>query len=173
MGLFSKARDFTFTNPSTIAVPDWVHDELTDPGDILRDIYADTDSTVQAQVEAELQRVSYPQGGYDLRSISDKKHGPLYLLSWITAGDWITLGVWARHDLRGARRKDMENRVQEISRAQGLPAAAAWAVGTWSSVDEPGPSVPVLSGMLNDIYYEHRGTIRNSMVIDSVKKWKR
>lgn len=174
MGLFSKKREFSYPDPTGIQVPEWVSRQLTDPGDLLRDIYSNAHEPTRQAVEEELRRVRFPGGGYDLSGINNKKDGPLYLLGWITSGDWIGLQVWACHDLGGAQKREMEAKVKQIRDAQGIPAAATWALATWSSTGERHtPSLDLLEHLLSGKYFEQQGSITNGMVIDSFKKWQR
>jgi hypothetical protein len=129
---------------------------------------------VHAAVASELNRVRFPSGGYDLRNEKyDKKSGPLGLLCWITAGDWISVQVWARGDLGRSQKKEVENIVADLCRNQGIPAAASWVQQAWSSSNREIPRIELLVHLLNQVYDERLGTITNGMVSDSINKWKR
>lgn len=175
MGLFSSNVAFQFPDAEQIEVPDYVRDGLIDPGRLLLELYENTDSSVIGQVQAELHRVRRPQGGYDLAGVKhDKRSGPLFLLGWITSGDWIAVEVWAQHtSLRGAQKNDVKTRINAIVKSYGIPVAATWTIMAWASSGQRGPSLEILNDLLASSYYDWQGKITNGMVIDSFKKWKR
>lgn len=155
-------------------MPERIGDQLPDPGRLLLDLYEGTDPTVQEQVAAEVARVRFPSGGYDLREHKyDKRSGPVGLLCWITTGDWIAAQVWAVHDLGGAQKRQVQATVGELCRNQGVPAAATWALTAWKSTDRRAPSVDILSDMLASSYNEWLGKVTNGMFMDSIRKWRR
>lgn len=171
MGLFSSKPSLVLPSTTDIHVPDELRGLLPDPGEMLLGIYP---STVQDMVAGELDRVRFPGGGYDLRGVKfDKKSGPLHLLQWITAGDWITVQVWARKDLGRGQKKEVENIVADLCRDRGVPTAASWTLQAWASADRARPNIQILMDMLASTYYEGKSNITNGMVIDSIKKWRR
>lgn len=176
MGFFSSKPDVSLPNIDGIVVPDWLHDQLPDPGALLLDMYGGVDPDVQRQVADEIARVRFPNGGYDLDGVDvyDKRGGPLSLLSWITAGDWICVQVWATHDLGGSQKREVKSTVGSLCRSQGIPTAVAWAETVRSSTGRsPSLSIANLADSLTSTYDESRGKLTNGRFIDSIRKWRR
>ncbi|WP_133789940.1 hypothetical protein [Kribbella sp. VKM Ac-2571] len=166
---------FEFPDPGRIEVSDEVRNGLIDPGDLLLELYEGTDPSVIRSVQAELDRVRRPKGGYDLSGVKHhKRSGPLFLLSWITSGDYIAVQVWAEHVgvLRGKQKNEVRGRVMSIVSQYGIPVAATWTILSWASTGVRGPRLDGLNHLLGTGYYEWQGKITNGMVIDSIRKWR-
>ncbi len=146
---------------------------LTDPSGYLMALYEGADSAVVALVESELKRIRCPQGGYVMQDTLSKSDGPLYLLQWICAGDWITLNVWARNDglLSRRSRDNVERNLRQIKEAHGMPVAAACVRTAWGHVGQAAPPIEVLDSLLVSGYEEWQLKVTGGMVRDSLQKW--
>jgi len=172
MGFFSKSNGSTaFADPGEVAIDPDIAQALPDPGQILLAVYP---ASVTAEVDAEYQRVRHPQGGYpsELRRGLPLKPstGPLYLLDWITAGDWIPVQVWASNGLRFGTKSGVDQTVSALCSTQGIPAAATWVLSQRGDDVLP---LRFLAEQLEDYYADRADSITNGMVIDSIRKWKR
>ena len=172
MPLFSSKPALQLPPTMDIRVSDELRNCLPDPGALLLDLYP---SAVQELVAAELDRVRFPSGGYDTRRVEfHKKAGPLYLLSWITAGDWISVQVWATlFGLGRGQKRDIKDIVAQVCKEQGVPAAASWVLQARSSGDGDSPRITGLADMLSSAYSENMGKLTNGMLSDSIQKWRR
>ncbi|MGO4230179.1 hypothetical protein AB4Y72_15065 [Arthrobacter sp. YAF34] len=172
MGFFSKDNSGTaFADPGQVAVDPDVAQTLPDPVEVLLAAYPEPAATEAA---VEYRRVRHPHGGYPSglrRGLPLKPSaGPLYLLNWLTAGDEITVQVWATNGLRFGAKSGVEQTVGTLCSTQGIPAAATWVLSQRGSDVLP---VDFLAGQLADYYEERASSITNGMVIDSIRKWKR
>jgi hypothetical protein len=177
MGLLSGRPDDTsagLTDPNDIVVPEWVVERLPDPGAILLDLLGGLHEESLSAAAAEIARVRHPTGGLPKALRPDvklsPKSGPLYLLEWITAGDYIALDVWATARLHGQRKRQIADISRNIVSSQGIPAAATWVL---VSRRDNTPKLDILADMLENHYAERTGTITNDMVIKSFRKWQR
>lgn len=173
MGLFSSKPAPELPSHDSIVVPSDVRAALPDPGTILLSLYPSEEA--QAVVAAELDRVRFPDGGYDTRnsSYSTKHAGPLGLLSWITTLDDVALQVWASQDLSRAHKRVLDAPIATLNRDRGTPYAAAWSQLVRHEAGARPQSWSLLAGLLNRGYEEWAGKITNGMVIDSIRKWQR
>lgn len=172
MGLFSsKETPLSIISPGLVEVNAEVRSVIPDAGDVLLGVVGEAQQEV---VKSEIRRVRHANGGLpgELRQGIPFKasSGPIYLLQWICAGDYITVEVWASLGLRGREAKEVSKIAGQIVNAQGIPAAATWVMRTRMSAP---PRVETLAEMLSDTYSNNLGTMTNAMLIDSFKKWKR
>lgn len=150
-----------------------VLDLLPDPGAFLLDLIPEGD--LRSAATAELDRVRYPTGGYDLSGVapSNWHQGPLCLIWWAKVVELTELLDWATDDLLRDDRHALRVPTVILLADRGLPYAASWAQQARPCVRARPQPWPLLAQRLEDGYQLWAKRVTHKMVINSFRMWLR
>ncbi|WP_053733821.1 hypothetical protein [Nocardia sp. NRRL S-836] len=175
MAIFGRREELRTVDTDNVPVDPSVVERLPDAGDFLLRNLSDLPENSLRELAAEIERVRHANGcitnrGLESVGVRDWKSGPLTHLVWITAPDWIIVGVWASSGLGGRDRRQVERTAENIAREQGVAAAATWAL---RSRPHGNLRIESLASQLGNSWSEWYGKLTNGDIIKSFKKWRR
>lgn len=174
MGIFGSSEEIALVKSENVLVnPDFAA-RLPDVGSFLLDMLSFLHEDSVRAARAAIDQLRLPDGaipGQRLRGMGfkDWKLGPVTHLAWLTAKDGILIDVWAGYGLGRRDGRQVSAGAQQVYLAQGIPAAAAWAI---RSRPNARLDVDFLAEQLTDNWTELAAQIRNGDIIKSFRKWR-